>query len=89
MEFRMICGRKVEFWDEMLDILSVLNPYMPVIVQLVVGEFELVEGNGLLHPWSARRRWVWMDVDARWWNWVGFSGHNPTGAVKLIKEIIN
>ena len=30
-----------------------LQTYMAIVVQLVVGELELVEGNHLLHPLGA------------------------------------
>lgn len=34
-----------------------------VIVKLIVGQFQLVEGNWLLHPMSATRRTIGMHVD--------------------------
>lgn len=53
---------------------------MSVVIQLVVGELELVEGEHLLHPLSAFRRGVGVDVDA--WGRVGvrLPRHNPRGA---------
>lgn len=39
--------------------------HVSVVVQLIVGQFQLVEGNGLFHPMSPARRTVGMHVDSR------------------------
>ena len=40
-----------------------LQSHMAVVVQLVVGEFELVEGDDLLHPLGSLGGAVGVDVD--------------------------
>ena len=57
---------------------------MSVLVQLIVGEFELVEGHNLLHPLSSLGRGVRVDVDPRGGVGVGLAGHNPTRSVECI-----
>ena len=47
----------------MLLLIITLQSYMAVVVQLVVGEFELVEGDDLLHPLGPLGRAVGVDVD--------------------------
>jgi len=38
--------------------------YMAVFVQCVVGEFEFLEGDGLLQQLVAAKRRVWMQIEA-------------------------
>lgn len=55
--------------------------YMPLVIQLVVGEFELVKADHLPHPrvpWGQR---IWVDVDPRRNRRVCVSRHHPLGAV--------
>ena len=51
---------------------------MSVLIQLIVGEFELVEGDNLFHPLGPLGRGVRMDVDPRGGVGVGLTGHHPT-----------
>lgn len=54
---------------------------MPLVIQLVVGEFELVKADHLPHPrvpWGQR---IWVDVDPRRNRRVCVSRHHPLGAV--------
>jgi hypothetical protein len=37
-----------------------------VLVEVVVGDFHLVEGDGLLHPMAAGSRGVGVDVQPSW-----------------------
>lgn len=55
---------------------------MSVIVQLVIGELYLVEGNDLLHPVRALRGRVGVDVDARWRDGICFSCDDPARAAR-------
>ena len=57
---------------------------MAVLVQLIVGEFELVEGDHLLHPLGSFRGGVGVDMDARGGVGVGLSSHDPAGSVECI-----
>lgn len=50
---------------------------MAIVIQLVVGELQLVEGNQLTHPVGARRRGIRVHVDARWRHWVCLACHHP------------
>lgn len=52
---------------------------MAVVVHLVVGELELVEGDDLLHPLGPGGRAVGMDVYPRWGHWIGFARDHPAG----------
>lgn len=54
------------------------SSYMAIFVQLVIGKFEFVERDDLLHP---RRAWSWrVRVDMYTWrrNRIRFSCNNPT-----------
>lgn len=51
---------------------------MAILVQLIVGELKLVEGDHLFHPGSAGRRWVWMDVNARRGYGISLASDHPT-----------
>lgn len=53
---------------------------MSVLVQLIVGQLQLVEGDHLLHPASSRRRRVWVDVNARRRYGIGLPRDHPTRA---------
>lgn len=53
---------------------------MSILVQLIVGELEFVERDHLFHPGSARRRRVWMDVNARWGYGISLPGDHPARA---------
>lgn len=52
-----------------------------IVVQLVVCQFDFVEGNDLFHPVTAASRRVRVDVDTGWSDCICFSGHNPGRAV--------
>lgn len=56
-------------------------PYMSLVVQLVVGEFELVEADHLPHPGVSRGQRVRVDVGPRGDGGVCVSRHHPLGAV--------
>ena len=60
---------------------------MAVVVELIVGELELVEGDHLLHPLGALGGTVGMDVDPRGGVWVRLAGHHPVGGVECISGI--
>lgn len=55
--------------------------YMALVVQLIVGELELVEADHLSHPGVPRGERVWVDVDPRRNGRVGVPRHHPLGAV--------
>ena len=57
---------------------------MSVLIQLIVGEFELIEGDNLFHPLGSFGRGVGMDVDPRGGVGVGLAGHHPTRSVECI-----
>lgn len=55
---------------------------MPVVIQQIVGQFELIEGNDLLHPLRPFGRGVRVVMDPPGGGGVGFAGHQPGGAVE-------
>lgn len=50
---------------------------MSIVVKLIVGELQLVEGDELAHPVAARSRGVRVDVDAWRGYRVRFARYNP------------
>jgi len=56
-------------------------PYVSLVVQLIVGEFEFVEADHLPHPGVSRGQRVWVDVDPWRHGGVCISCHHPLGAV--------
>ena len=56
--------------------------YVAVVVQLVVGQLELVKGDDLFGPLGAFGRRVRMNVDPRRRVGVRFARHHPAGAVE-------
>ena len=60
---------------------------MAVVVQLVVGELELVKGDHLLHPLGAFSGTVGVDVDPGGRVGVGLSSHHPAAGVECISVI--
>lgn len=61
------------------------NTYKAVLIRDVVGQFELVEGDDLLHPLFPRRRTVGVDVHPFWHFRICLAGHHPPTA-KIRKE---
>ena len=57
---------------------------MSVLVQLIVGEFELIEGDDLLHPLGPLGGGVGVDVDPGRRVGVCLAGHHPAGGVECI-----
>lgn len=70
------------FWiTEALSSRGECRAYMSLVIQLIVGEFELIEADHLPHPgvpWGQR---IWVDVDPRGNRRVRVSCHHPLGAV--------
>ena len=62
---------------------------MAVLIQLIVGELELVEGDHLLHPLGPLGRGVWVDVDPRGRVGVSLACHHPAGGVECISVTYN
>lgn len=56
-------------------------PYVSLVIQLVVGEFELVETDHLPHPGVSWGQRVRVDVGPRRHRGVGVSCNHPLGAV--------
>lgn len=56
------------------------STHVSVVVVGVVGQFEFVEGDDLLHPVGPQCWAVWMHVDPRRCVGVGLPRHYPTGA---------
>lgn len=55
---------------------------MAVVVQQVVGEFEFIKGDNLLHPLGAFGRRVRVIVDPARCGGVCFTGNEPRRAVE-------
>lgn len=60
---------------------------MSLVVQLVVGQFQLVETDDLPHPGVSRGQRVRVDVGPRGHRGVGVPGHHPLGAVVHVPGI--
>lgn len=60
--------------------------HVSVVVQQVVGEFEFVEGDDLLHPLRAFGRRVRVVVDPTRGGGVGFTRHQPRRTVESVSE---
>ncbi|TNN76352.1 hypothetical protein EYF80_013431 [Liparis tanakae] len=60
--------------------------HMAVVVQQVVGEFEFIEGDDLLHPLGAFGRRVRVVVHPARRGGVSFTGHQPRRAMEGIPE---
>lgn len=54
---------------------------MPILIHLIVGELQLVEGHYLLHPVGADGRGVGMHMDSGRGDGIRFPGHHPAGAL--------
>lgn len=54
---------------------------MALVIQLIVGELELVKADHLSHPGVPRGEWVRVDIDPGWHGRVGIPRHHPLGAV--------
>ena len=67
---------------------SELSTYMSVLVQVVVGELQLVEGDRLLEPVGAGSRAVRVDVEAAGHVRLGLARHHPLGVVVLVAAVI-
>ena len=57
---------------------------MAVLIQLIVGELELVEGDDLLHPLGALGGGVRVDVDAGRGVGVSLARHHPAARVECV-----
>ena len=60
---------------------------MPILIQLVVGEFEFVKGDDLLHPLGPLGGAVGVNVDPGGRVGVGLPGHHPAAGVECISVI--
>ncbi len=56
--------------------------YVAVVVQQVVGEFEAVEGDGLLDPLRSSSRRVRVEVHSSRGGYISASSDQPRGAVE-------
>ena len=63
---------------ETLFMARISETHVSVVVELVVGEFEFVEGDGLFHPLTPASRRLGMNVDPRRGDRIRLSGHHPT-----------
>jgi len=51
--------------------------YMTVVVELVVGQLELVKRHDLFHPLRPCRGWIGVHMYPRGRDWVCFASHHP------------
>lgn len=58
--------------------------YMAIIIKQVVGKFEAVEGDGLLHPLGSPCWRVRVKVDSSRGRYISTSSYHPGGAVKSV-----
>ena len=56
---------------------------MSVFIHVIVGEFDFVETDSLLHPVSSRRRGIRVDVISTGNRGVALSRHCPPGAESI------
>lgn len=59
---------------------------MSLIVQLIVGQLELVKTNHLSHPGVSRSQGVWVYINPRRHRGVGIASHHPLGAMVHVSE---
>ena len=62
---------------------------MSVLVQIVVGQFELVEGDHLFHPDGAGGRRVRVDVEPTGHVGLGLARHHPLRVVVLVAGVVH
>ena len=62
---------------------------MSVLVQVVVGEFQFVECDWLLHPVRPRGGRVRVDVEASGHVGLGLAGHHPLRVVVLVSAVVH
>ena len=62
---------------------------MSVLVQVVVGQLELVEGDHLLHPDCPGGRRVGVDVEPAGHVGFCFTGHHPFRVVVLVAGVVH
>lgn len=61
---KVIPNQKISLRNLSPDTLSpFLKSYQAIRVEGVVGQFELVKGDWILHPFLSRCRRVWMDEE--------------------------
>lgn len=60
---------------------------MAMLVKGVVGEFELQEGDGLLHPVAAWSWGVWVQVGPTGGLWLSLPSHLPLILVPLEERV--
>lgn len=60
------------------------DTYVSVVVELIVRQLELVEGDGLLHPVRPTRRTIRVHVDPGRRHGIGATRHDPGAAVKRV-----
>lgn len=58
------------------------DTHMPILIQLIVGQLQLVEGHNLLHPIGARRWRIRMHMYPRWRYRVRLARHHPARAAE-------
>ena len=64
------------------------STHVSVLVEVVVGELELVEEHGLLHPVGARGRGVRVDVETARHVGLGLPRHHPLRVVVLVAAVV-
>ena len=61
---------------------------MSILIQIVVGELQLVECDRLLQPVGPRGRAVRVDVESPGHVGLGFPRHHPLGVVVLVAAVV-
>lgn len=62
---------------------------MSVLVQVVVGQLQLVEGYGLFHPVRTRGRGIRVDVEPAWHVRFSFAGDYPVRVVVFVAAVVD
>ena len=65
-----------------------LDAYVSVLVEVVVGELEFVEGQRLFHPVRAAGRRVRVDVESPGHVRLGLAGRHPLRVVILVAAVV-
>lgn len=82
-------GRDVQHMDTGLVAMHRVEDDVSIIIDLIVCQFDFVEGDNLLHPVTASGRRIGVNMYPGRSDWVRFSCHNPRRAVDETGENVS
>ena len=78
---RAVGGVNLHQVDPGLELVHGVQHYLPILVQLVVGELDLLEGHNLLGELVSSEGTVGVTVEAVRWRRVALASNQPAGPV--------